>query len=151
MGMDVYGIKPHSQKGEYFRNNIWWWHPLWDYCSFVAPELCSKVTEAHNNSGDGLNGVDARKLSFIINKSIEAGVAQEYVTSFEEVKLELEDVECYCRGSFSLQENSLSPQECGLCKGSGLMSHPNKSYFIDMDNIKEFSAFLLDCGGFTIC
>jgi hypothetical protein len=28
MGMDVYGKEPKSDKGEYFRNNVWWWRPL---------------------------------------------------------------------------------------------------------------------------
>ncbi|QOR55575.1 MAG: hypothetical protein UMS36scaffold28_65 [Phage 59_13] len=29
MGMDVYGVKPKSKQGEYFRNNVWSWRPLW--------------------------------------------------------------------------------------------------------------------------
>ena len=27
MGMDVYGLEPRKEKGEYFRNNVWWWRP----------------------------------------------------------------------------------------------------------------------------
>lgn len=150
MGMDVYGVKPHSENGQYFRNNVWWWHPLWDFCSFIAPEICDKVVDAHNNSGDGLNAVESRKLSFIIKKSIETGVAQEYVKSFEEVKSELEDVECYCSGNNAIGA-LLSNGQCNICFGRGLMTHPNKSYYIDLNNIKEFSNFLLDCGGFQIC
>ena len=38
MGMDVYGIAPTSERGEYFRNNVWWWRPLWDYCCEVDSE-----------------------------------------------------------------------------------------------------------------
>ena len=34
MGMDVYGENPKNEKGEYFRNNVWWWRPLGDFvCS----------------------------------------------------------------------------------------------------------------------
>jgi len=32
MGFDLYSTGNHkSQKGEYFRNNVWWWRPLWDW------------------------------------------------------------------------------------------------------------------------
>jgi hypothetical protein len=40
MGMDVYGKDAVSEKGEYFRNNVWYWRPLWNYCIEVAPDLC---------------------------------------------------------------------------------------------------------------
>ena len=44
MGMDVYGKKPKGEKGDYFRNNVWWWRPLWQYCASSAPEL---IDEEH--------------------------------------------------------------------------------------------------------
>jgi hypothetical protein len=28
MGFDIYGRKPSSDAGKYFRNTIWWWRPL---------------------------------------------------------------------------------------------------------------------------
>jgi hypothetical protein len=31
MGFDVYGKSARSEKGEYFRNNVWWWRPLAEY------------------------------------------------------------------------------------------------------------------------
>ena len=79
MGMDVYGVKPKTSKGEYFRNNVWWWHPLWTYCCYTCPELANKVESGHDNSGDGLDAVDSRRLGFIIQESITTGAAQEYV------------------------------------------------------------------------
>ena len=27
--------------GTYFRNNCWWWRPLWDFCAEVAPDIIS--------------------------------------------------------------------------------------------------------------
>jgi len=52
MGMDVYGIAPIAEVGKYFRNNIWWWHPLWNYVQEVAPHLTEGVN-GHFNDGDG--------------------------------------------------------------------------------------------------
>jgi hypothetical protein len=38
MGMDVYG-----ESGNYFRNNVWWWRPLANYCQAIAPHICLTV------------------------------------------------------------------------------------------------------------
>jgi hypothetical protein len=36
MGMDVYGKAPTVEEGKYFRNNLWWWRPLWTYVEEVV-------------------------------------------------------------------------------------------------------------------
>jgi hypothetical protein len=64
MGMDVYGIKATDKEGEYFRNNCWYWRPLWQFCEQVAPNLCAKVKYGQSNDGDGLkNQKDCTALS----------------------------------------------------------------------------------------
>jgi len=78
MGMDVFGKQPKNKKGEYFRNNVWWWRPLWEFCEFVAPELTDKVEYGYSNDGDGLDADDARKLGNALRKAFRNGVAEEY-------------------------------------------------------------------------
>jgi hypothetical protein len=63
MGMDVYGTEPKNEKGAYFRNNVWWWRPLWEYCEFVAPELTCTVENGYSNDVDGLDGEDAKDIA----------------------------------------------------------------------------------------
>ena len=29
--------------GIYFRNNVWWWRPLWNYCYNIAPDLVGDI------------------------------------------------------------------------------------------------------------
>lgn len=29
MGFDINGVNPTDNKGDYFRNNVWWWRSLW--------------------------------------------------------------------------------------------------------------------------
>ena len=50
--------------GIYFRNNCWWWRPLWDYCANIAPDLISDELwdSGHHNDGAGLEANDAAKL-----------------------------------------------------------------------------------------
>jgi len=96
MGMDVYGLKPKTEKGEYFRNNVWFWHPLWDYCCYIDDSLLAKVPYAHENSGDGLNSTDSRKLGFNLLKSIETGVAEDYINLYYKNLESLSKEICSC-------------------------------------------------------
>ncbi len=73
MGMDVFGTAPTTERGEYFRNNVWWWRPLWNYCIEVAPELTSEVNGEYNN-GDGLNAEGAIALSNILLERLVEGI-----------------------------------------------------------------------------
>ena len=69
-----------ENKGIYFRNNCWWWRPLWDFCYNVAPELISSELWAngHHNSGAGLNGEDAKLLGEKLLKEVYNGGAKEF-------------------------------------------------------------------------
>lgn len=78
MGMDVFGQDPKNEKGEYFRNNVWWWRPLWEFCEFVAPELTSMVENGYSNDGDGLDGEDAKELAKVLRKSLRDGTLDNY-------------------------------------------------------------------------
>lgn len=163
MGMDVYGIKPATVKGNYFRNNVWCWHPLWDYCEYIAPELTVKVPNAHVNAGDGLNAKDSRKLAFKIKESIENGTAQDYIQEYYNYLENVPKVTCFCLetsieisytadGEIPFPKSPTIPKEtCRLCDGSGKMENFAKNYHINLQNISEFSEFLLNCGGFQIC
>lgn len=179
MGMDVFGLKPKTEKGEYFRNNVWFWHPLWDYCCYIDNSLIEKVPNAHDNSGDGLGPVDSRKLGFKLLKSIETGDAESYVNLYYKNLESLEQQPCVCtiatNTSTTLEallqsainnistsydkygdipfpkQKSESKPDCTLCNGSGLVENYSKNYHINLENIESFAKFLIDCGGFQIC
>jgi len=165
MGMDVYGLKPKTEKGKYFRNNVWWWHPLWSYCCHTCPELANKVESGHDNSGDGLNAVDSRRLGFIIQESVASGAAQEYVIEYDKDTTSLPDEQCHCTKEslmdlftvsgtvpFPKASGNKDPNpECYACQGTGMQPNWNKNYHINVENIEKFAEFLIDCGGFEIC
>lgn len=191
MGMDVYGLKPTTEHGEYFRNNVWWWHPLWDYCIDVWPELADKVPGGHSNSGDGLDAIESRKLGFMLENNIKSGQAEKYIKDYNEFISKLESDPCHCtfklKVEFSIfSEETITPKnpetisnidellekvfspeqpeyidngtpkkdpdpECKYCSGSGKTANFATNYSINIKNIKSFSKFLLECGGFRIC
>ena len=62
MGFDIFGVNPTTEEGKYFRNTVWWWHPLAGYILDVAPkEIISKCTYWNSNDGDGLDAANAAK------------------------------------------------------------------------------------------
>lgn len=51
MGYDIYGTKPRNKKGEYFRNNVWWWRRLWDLCVSVGNLTPKQAARGCSNDG----------------------------------------------------------------------------------------------------
>ena len=110
-------------KGAYFRNNCWYWRPLWDFCYNVAknspfPSLISQELweSGHSNSGAGLNDEDAKLLGAFLLQAIEDGNAEDYKVYHES------------------QEKD-----------------EKYKYPFDIENVKEFAHFCIESGGFEIC
>lgn len=151
MGMDVYGVKPKNEKGEYFRNNVWWWRPLWDYCLDMHPSIAGKVQYGHSNSGDGLNATDAKKLAILIKKDLDTGKAKKYADKREKEINSLPLLECeHCNGT-GIRNDKYVQGECNACHGAGKVKSWLANYPFSLENLSEFQEFLDNCGGFSIC
>jgi hypothetical protein len=171
MGMDVLGKKPTDKRGEYFRNNIWWWKPLWNYCEEFHGDITANVENGYCNDGDGLDGDDALELSKRLFADIESGAATTYETEYRERLASLPTSECsYCKGTGIRSDtvgvdNGLPDKEleesvaiivgrthgwCNSCKGYGRVEHFATNYPFSVENVQEFAEFLSTCGGFEI-
>lgn len=167
MGMDVYG-----KSGNYFRNNVWWWHPLWDYCLAVAPHIAGKVESGHYNDGDGLDGDDARALSEVLRNAVATGATAEYKRKYDEHLASLPREKCdLCDGtgirtdkvgrSMGMPEKALDEATaiavgrthgwCNACNGEGQKDAWATNYPFSVENVGEFADFLSECDGFQIC
>lgn len=171
MGMDVYGNNPISEKGEYFRNNVWWWRPLWDFCEEVAPELTQGVS-GHYNDGDGLDEEGAKALANILTISLAEGVVDTYKIKRDEYIASLPKEDCNICNTTGIRTDSvgveygmdvkvLSDVEasalgraigyCNGCLGLGWKESFETHYPFERANVEEFAGFLAECGGFRIC
>lgn len=155
MGMDVYGIKPKSKTGEYFRRNVWGWHPLWAYCEALHPELVSTVEYGHSNSGDGLNRMQSMKLAKALKEDIRSLVASDYIKSRDQYLADLPDEPCeYCDENGNRTFTQLDGQQivkvCNSCSGKKFVRPFTTNYFLDLQDIKDFAQFLENSGGFKI-
>jgi hypothetical protein len=156
MVMDVYGNNPKTKKGEYFRANVWYWHPLWDCLEELHPTLCSKVQNPHENSGDGLKSTDALALSRLLKKDLDNGTIEEYIKQYNEhlASIPLEDCSyCHQKGTrdWDQGDGTVLTKPCNACNGTLKVASFATHYYMDLDLMKEFQLFLEDCGGFRIC
>lgn len=155
MGMDVYGKKPKKEVGEYFRRNVWGWHPLWQYCQNIHPEVADKVQYGHSNEGDGLGSRDSVKLAKLIKEDIRSGFAEEYIKERDKQLKLLPDENCaYCdeNGNRVWTEKGLQVvRQCNSCSGTKKVRPFDTWYYLNLQDIKDFAEFLENSGGFMIC
>jgi len=155
MGMDVVGLKPKTSVGEYFRNNVWYWRPLWDYCCTIDEQLYDKVPSAHTNDGDGLDAIQSRQLAFKLQEEIDSGRAKQFVDDYETRRASLPKIECtYCdeNGNRTWPTKTVEKitKPCNACNGTRLTDSWDSWYPMTLENIQSFVNFLMDCGGFQI-
>ena len=141
----------NSNPGVYFRNNCWWWRPLWNYCYAIADDIISEelFESGHSNSGAGLNDKDAKILGKRLLQQIREGRTIKYQASYEQYLNDLPDNVCSrCNGN---NKGHNKMKDCKLCNGTGKSTNFNKHYPFDVDNVKEFAKFCIESGGFEIC
>ena len=172
MGMDVYGTDPSAEVGEYFRNNVWWWHPLADFIIETYPDLASKVEGWHYNDGDGLGASDATELARRIKDDLASGVVADYEARYNAALAALPVNQCeWCAGTgvrtdevgvrHGMPEAPLDEAlsivfgrthgDCNGCRGAGSRIAWEANYPFSAENVSEFADFLESCGGFKIC
>ena len=137
--------------GHYFRNNCWWWRPLWNYCHNVAPDLIDEklFEDGHSNSGAGLDDKGAKKLGQLLLQEINNGNTIRYQAEYQQWIDDLPDDDCMRCNNNNHGHNK--KKESTNCDKTGKTKNWNKSYPFDIDNVREFAEFCLQSGGFRIC
>jgi hypothetical protein len=79
MGMDVFGKAPKSPVGEYFRHNVWHWHPLARFICGTCPEEASACKSWETNDGDGLDADGSIRLAERLDILVSDGTAARVV------------------------------------------------------------------------
>lgn len=160
MGFDIYGADPGTEEGKYFRNNVWWWRPLANYCLEVAPDVTEACPHWHSNDGAGLNAEDALALADALQAELDAGRTETYARRYASRLEAMPNEPCtICEatgvrkeppetGAGDLMNGGV---ECNACDGEGYCRPFVTHYPFDVDNVREFVTFLRGCGGFSIC
>ena len=152
-------IEEYQEKnvGAYFRNNVWWWRPLWNFVTATCDDLLTEkdMEQGTLNGGHKISKTKAGKIAKRLYDLIKDGRVKEYEEGYKEHLASLEQVDCaVCDATGKRQEppkTGAGDRECNGCNGTGKRDDWNKSYPFSEDNVCEFANFCANSGGFTIC
>jgi|TARA_R110002020_G_scaffold330634_2_gene546240 hypothetical protein len=125
MGMDIYALAPNPEvKGsDYFRNNVWWWRPLWEFVVGCCPDILTE-DDAHGgqfNDGHRITENKAVAIGTRLLQMKEDGDVDKYVEEYK-ARVDKTDKDDW-----------------------------DRSYPIDSENVEAFANFCIHSGGFEIC
>ena len=112
-----------ENSGVYFRNNVWWWRPLWNFVSSVCEDILTEkdIESGSYNDGHKISKTKAGKMAKRLYGLIEDNTVKKYEALYKE---ELD----------SLEQDDW-----------------DKSYPFSEDNVRQFANFCANSGGFRIC
>ena len=153
MGFDVMGHKPKTEKGEYFRNNVWWWRPLWGYVAKQCGDILSEkeVQAGCYNDGVLISAKKARAVGLRLRFLLDQKEVKKYEEGYQKYLDSLPDEPCeLCKGT-GKRSDEFVQGNCNGCEGKGTKRPWACSYPFNEENVKEFADFAIESGGFRIC
>ena len=114
--------------GIYFRNNVWWWRPLWDFVAYVCEDFLTEKDLQGGSYNDGyeISEDKALKIAKRLEKAVKNGIADDYSDMI--------------KSRHKIQAKSKD-------KDVKFMSN----YPYDVENVERFALFCKESGGFQIC
>ena len=90
--------------GAYFRNNVWWWRPLWNYVTELCDDILTEEDIEHGHSNSG-RLIDQEKC-LVIAKRLVDELQSGRVTLYKEVR--------------QRHLERLPQEDCDLCNATGV-------------------------------
>jgi hypothetical protein len=153
MGFDLFGLNPKNGHGEYFRNNVWWWRPLWSYVCRVCEDLLTNTDcrEGDWNNGHNISETKAEEIAQRLGVLVTNGDTQRYSLHYSRALRRLPDEECeFCKGTGRRNDNYVKGM-CNACQGKGKLRPFAANYPFRVANVRKFIEFCGNSGGFRIC
>ena len=165
---DYWKRMEHYEKnvpGHYFRNNVWWWRPLWTYvCNYTKVLSEQQQDEGGSNSGAEVNEEDAIELATQLHKLIDSGHTREHEEAhmreyelaqirnneLEEARKVLHEVVIAETGDESIVPANYPESFKDDWDKLWEQKQWAGSYPFSTDNIEDFANFCYGSGGFQI-
>lgn len=113
--------------GAYFRNNVWWWRPLWSFICFNCEDILTEkdMTSGSYNDFHKISKTKAIKIADRLETLLDEGKVDEHAKEYEkERKIAAESKEKDVKFA--------------------------SNYPFNVENVKKFAEFARFSGGFTI-
>ena len=116
-----------ANPGIYFRNNVWWWRPLWDFVCDHCPDILTQEDMEHGcyNNNHEITEKKAKKIAKRLKMLIEDKTVSDYELAYEEYRKKKEE-------SKDKKESFMG------------------NYPFCQENIAKFAKFCEESGGFVI-
>tara|TARA_X000001036_G_C20378570_1_gene683629 strand:+ start:115 stop:744 length:630 start_codon:yes stop_codon:yes gene_type:complete len=157
----------NQNPGTYFRNNVWWWRPLWGFtCDHCEDILTEKDMNAGTwNDGHVITEDKALAIAEKLKEALESPETEEYLVRHENARKEAKKE----NEKLNEQKEALNKIAITMTGDKDIipMNYPKKlkkqfdelleernwasSYPINRDNIERFAEFAEQSGGFSIC
>ena len=143
--------------GTYFRNNVWFWRPLWNFVCFSCDHILTEndCQEGTMNNGHRISKTKADRIAKRLFKLLNNGKVKEYEKKYKKHLASLEQVDCeICEATGKRQEPPITGAgdvECNGCNGTGKKDDWDKAYPFNAENVRKFANFCANSGGFEIC
>lgn len=126
--------RENENPGIYFRNNVWWWRPLWAYICDECDDILNEedMEEGQSNSGHIISEEKSIAIADRLDNLIDSGAVKK------------EEVE-----HMAMIEQARDDNEGKKCSDKGYQWVAN--YPFDEQNVRDFSKFCRESGGFEIC
>jgi hypothetical protein len=150
MGFDLYGLAAKSKKGEYFRNNVWFWRPLAEYVLDNADIPDSEARDWDYNNGTQVSQETAIRIADMLDCLITGGHTGWYEEEYRARLAALPDEVCrICKGT-GVRDDVYVKGTCNGCAGQGRVKNWMRNYPSTVENVQEFAKFCRESGGFEI-
>jgi len=142
--------------GNYFRNNVWWWRPLWAYVCLICEDVMSEEEEMAGTENSALEIPDTT-IDRMVEKLVTEMVLEnhtEHQQKYEKELKEMPDEECHLCDGTGIRNDKYTKdqdQECNGCKGKGKRRPWACNYSFTAENLEQFVDFLSESGGIKIC
>jgi hypothetical protein len=152
MGMDVCGEAPKNPKGEYFRNNCWYWRPLWNYVFEECGDVLTKRDHesGHYNDGYLIDQLKAERIAAKLRDLCASGKVLDFEATFARHINSLADETCNLCAGTGRRTDMIVQDGCNGCKGKGTRRPSETYYEFIAENVLEFAEFCEASGGFRI-
>ena len=154
-----------NQSGTYFRNNVWWWRPLAEYVLNYTKVIPEHEQESWQyNDCTEVSKQNAEMIGQQLDHLIKIGHAKQFEKSYEKTRKKIEkhnekvekELETFSQSvKKKMKNDNLVPKdfpEEDHKKWEEIYKKRNSSgsYPFSEENVKEFSEFCKNSGGFTI-
>ena len=162
MGFDLYGMNATSkEEGDYFRANVWWWRPLWQYVTVCCDDILTEndIVKGSYNDGHRISKTKANRIASRLKIADKNGETMKYELGYKEHLKSLPKEECHiCNGEGMRNDeigkearNKNSAYTCNGCDGEGSTRNFNVHYPFESEEVMRFAEFCKESGGFEIC